>query len=141
MSVQNSGILVTFNTISKPGWPTTYPVKAVAMDQSDSTALATYINRHYVVKGIGLFGGAFLQGYGQAMQQQGQTTVVDPSGGVVTQSQQLDAGQVARTAQGSVAQKFGQKLEQSSNSVQNTIRVQGKNGESFPIRILFLENF
>lgn len=140
MQVENNGILVKFTTISKPGWPDTYTINAVAMDQADSTALATYINHHYVIKGMGLLGGAFLQGYGQGLQQQGQTTVVNAAG-VVTSANQLNSSQVGKVALGTVGSKLGTSLQSSVESVPTTIRVQGDDGASFPIRILFLANF
>ena len=140
MQAGKESILVTFNRISKPGWPETYSISAVGMDQDHSTGLVTDINKHYITRYLGLLGGTFVQGYGQAMRQQGQVTVVDPSGGVVTQRDELDSRQVARSAQGSVLQSVGNEWQRNSNK-DATIKVEGKSGSRYPLQVLFLENF
>lgn len=140
MQAGKESILVTFNRISRPGWPDDYNISAVGMDQDHSTGLMTDINKHYLTRYLGLLGGTFIQGYGQALQQQGQVTIVDPSGGVVTQRDELDSRQVARSAQGRVLQSVGGEWQRNSNR-EATIKVEGKNGGRFPLQVLFLENF
>lgn len=142
MKVAKNSLLVTFSTISKPGWPDTYSVKAVGMSVDKSTALASDVNNHYVQKYFGMLGGSFLTGYGDAMQQVGSVTYLDPtSGGVVSQSSELDAGQISQSAQGNVLSEVGKDWQRQAQSVTPTVKVQGKDGASYPIQILFLGNF
>lgn len=142
MSVAKNSLLVTFTTISKPGWPSTYSVGAVGMSVDRSTALATDVNNHYVQKYFGLLAGSFIEGYGDAMSQQGSVTYLDPtSGGVVTSRNELSGSQISKSAQGEVLSTLGRDWQRQTQNVTPTIKVQGKNGEDYPLQVLFLKNF
>lgn len=142
MSVAKNSLLVNFNTISKPGWPSTYSVGAVGMSVDRSTALATDVNNHYAQKYFGLLAGSFIEGYGDAMSQQGSVTYLDPtSGGVVTSRDELSGSQISKSAQGEVLSTLGRDWQRQTQNVTPTIKVQGKNGEDYPLQILFLKNF
>lgn len=142
MSVAKNSLLVSFTTISKPGWPSTYSVGAVGMSVDRSTALATDVNNHYVQKYFGLLAGSFIEGYGDAMSQQGSVTYLDPtSGGVVTSRDELSGSQISKSAQGEVLSTLGRDWQRQTRNVTPTIKVQGKNGEDYPLQILFLKNF
>jgi len=142
MSVAKNSLLVNFTTISKPGWPNTYQVQAVGMSVDKSTALATDVNNHYVQKYFGLLAGSFIQGYGDAMSQQGSVTYLDPvSGGVVTSRDELSGSQIAKSAQGEVLSRLGQDWQRQTKKVTPTIKVQGKDGAEYPLQVLFLRNF
>lgn len=142
MAVAKNSLLVTFTTISKPGWPSTYSVGAVGMSVDRSTALATDVNNHYVQKYFGLLAGSFIEGYGDAMTQQGSVTYLDPtSGGVVTSRDELSGSQISKSAQGEVLSTLGRDWQRQTQNVTPTIKVQGKNGEDYPLQVLFLKNF
>lgn len=141
MSVSKESILVTFSKITKPGWPNVYSISAVGMNQDKSVALATDVNKHYLEKYIGLLGGSFLKGYGDGMQQQGNVSYVTDTGTVVNQTDKLSSSQISKTAQGSVLSQLGQDWTSNSRNNKATIKVEGKDGQEYPLQILFLSNF
>ena len=140
MSVRKDTLLVSFSSISKPGWPDMYSVSAVGMNQDNSTGLATDVNKHYMNKYLALLGGSFLNGYGRGMQQQGQVAVITDSGNVVSEQNELNSRQIAKVAQGEVAQEIGDAWKRSGDR-DATIKVEGKDGAPYEIQILFLRNF
>lgn len=142
MSVAKNSILVNFTTISKPGWPSTYSVGAVGMSVDRSTALATDVNNHYFQKYSGLLAGSFIEGYGDAMTQQGSVTYLDPAtGSVVSSRDELSSSQISKSAQGEVLSTLGRDWQRQTQNVVPTIKVKGKDGEDYPLQILFLKNF
>lgn len=142
MSVAKNSILVNFSTISKPGWPSTYSVGAVGMSVDRSTALATDVNNHYFQKYTGLLAGSFIEGYGDAMTQQGSVTYLDPtSGGIVSSRDELSGSQISKSAQGEVLSTLGRDWQRQTQNVVPTIKVKGKDGADYPLQILFLKNF
>lgn len=142
MQVAKNSLLVNFSTISKPGWPSTYSVGAVGMSVDRSTALATDVNNHYFQKYTGLLAGSFIEGYGDAMTQQGSVTYLDPtSGGVVRSQDELNGSQISKSAQGEVLSTLGRDWQRQTQNVTPTIKVQGKDGADYPLQILFLKNF
>lgn len=140
MRVNKESILIAFNQISKPGWPDVYPVSAIGMDLKSSTALASDVNHHYLQKYMGLLAGSFMEGYGQGMQQQGTTTIVNPQGGITQTQEDLSSKQAADKAKGNVLQKMGADI-QGATDRDVTIKVEGPGGQPFPIKVLFMENF
>lgn len=139
-STGTDSLTIRFNSITKPGWPSSYNVSAVAMNGSKSTALATDVNKHYLAKYVGLLGGAFLQGYGDGMTQQGQVSYIQ-NGTIVSQTNELSSSQILKGAKGEVVGKIGEKWERSTRGKNVTVKVEGKDGAEYPIQILFLNNF
>jgi intracellular multiplication protein IcmE len=140
MSTQEKGLLVRFNTITKPGWPDTYSINAVGLTNDGYTGMATDVNNHYLKRYTALLAGTFMSGYGQALGQQGSTTIITDGGAVVTQQDDLDTQQIRNAGYGSVAQAVGQEIAQSSN-IKPTIVLKGKDGQQYEFQILFLTGF
>ena len=140
MQVSKESLLVSFSQISKPGWPDVYPVSAIGMDLRSSTALATDVNHHYLQKYLGILAGSYMQGYGEGMQQQEELTIVDPNGNIIQDQGELNSRQIAKKAQGTVLGNVGEDiLSRTEKDV--TIKVEGEQGQPYPIKVLFLGNF
>ena len=141
MKINEESVLIAFNQISKPGWPDTYPVSAIGMDLKSSTALATDVNHHYLQKYMGILAGSYMQGYGQGLQQQNSVTILDPNGNIIQNQGELDTAQIRKKAQGNVLSRIGQDIASATGKRETTIKVEGRNGQPYPIKILFMQNF
>lgn len=140
MAVQREAILVTFNTITRPGWPDTYTVSAVGMTDDGYTGMATDVNKHYLQRYTALLAGSFLRGYGDGLSQQGSTTIITDGGAVVNTQDDLNTRQIRNKGYGEVASAIGQEV--SSNARRDvTIEVKGPKGQMYDFKVLFLENF
>ena len=139
MQKNGDSIMVAFTTITKPGWPDTYSVSAMGLDLKSSSALASDVNHHYFQRYAGMLVGTYLSGYGQAMRQTGNSTVITP-GGIIVDNPTLSTKQIQRSAAGNVLNGVGSEIKGRSNR-ETTIKVQGKNGQPYPIKILFMSNF
>lgn len=140
MRTQKNAILVTFSTISKPGWPDTYPVSAVGMNNDGYTGMATDVNKHYLQRYASMLGGAFLSGYGEGLSQQGSTTIITDGGAVVNTQDELTTAQIRDKGYGQVASSIGQELQTSANR-DVTVQIRPKNGQPYDFQVLFLESF
>lgn len=140
MAVQREAILVTFHTITKPGWPDTYTVSAVGMTDDGYTGMATDVNHHYIQRYTSLLAGSFLRGYGEGLSQQGSTTVITDGGSVVNTQDDLDTRGIRNKGYGEVASAIGQEVT-SSGRRDVTIEVKGPKGQMYDFRVLFLQNF
>lgn len=140
MQVQKEGILVTFNSISKPGWPDTYRISAVGMTNDGYTGMATDVNKHYLQRYTALLAGTFMGGYGQGLSQSGSTTIITDGGAVVSTQDELDSRQIRNRGYGRVAQAIGSELASAANR-ETTIEVKPKDGQMYDFQVLFLENF
>lgn len=139
MQKNGDSVLIKFNSISKPGWPDSYPVQAVGMDLKSSTAVASHVNKHYMQRYSSALAGSFLSGLGGAMQQGGiLSTIFD--GGVQIESKELTTKEAVKRGKGAVLNKLGGELGAYADRP-STVRVEGPAGQPFPIRILFMENF
>ena len=105
-------VVLTFNTMSMPNWPSTVGINAVAINPDTArTALASNVDNHYLLRYSALFASSFMQGIGSAVQNSGQTTV--NNAGTTSQTFSnlstgekvlVGLGQVGKSA-GSAAQK------------------------------------
>ena len=113
-----------------------------AQDPAAQQALATSVNHHYLLK-YGLLAAAeFVSGYGQAVAQQGTTTVVSPLGGATVTNPGLSNSQIAKAALGQVGSHIGSEIQSESSQMRPTIKVQGAHGEGgIPIGLLFTSDF
>ncbi len=94
-----------------PRYPESFRVEAVAIDQDTArTGLSSYTNNHYLLRYGSLFAASFLEGYGQAFLQSGQT-VINGLGTLTSISPQLSPAGKVYVALGNVGNKFGSVLE------------------------------
>lgn len=109
-------------------------IDAVAVNPNDSSiGLATYVNRHYVKRFGGLMLGGFIEGFGRAVAQSGQTSTVGPFGTVTTQNDDYDTEQQLAIAAGAGAAAAGSEFKELADTVP-TVRV----APGTPIGVLFL---
>lgn len=139
MALNKEAIGIRFSTISRPGWPKSYSVNAVGMDERLSTALATDVNRHSFSRYTALLGGTFLEAYGIAMGQTGESIIIT-SGGIVSDQPDLTQEQALDSAYGAVLGEMGQEWQQRAN-IPATVTVEGQDGSALPIKILFTSDF
>ena len=140
MTKSKESLLVSFSSINKPGWDTAYTVNAIAMSDDGSTAMATDVNHHYISKYTGMLVGSFLSGYGQGLQQQGKTTVVTPTGGLIQTQDTLSTKEIQRKAGGNVLSDVGKEISTRGDH-ETTVKVEGRHGESYPIHVMFVTGF
>jgi len=107
---QQEAIVVSFTQMSIPKATNSFSVQAVAIDPDTArTALASDVDRHYLLRYGSLFASAFLTGYANAIQQQGSTTTTSPLTGATTTSYPpLDNRQIFLSALGQVGTQWGQ---------------------------------
>ncbi|HCU05463.1 MAG: hypothetical protein A2X77_01315 [Gammaproteobacteria bacterium GWE2_42_36] len=69
-------VMLNFNMLMKDNWPKNATISAVAINpDTASTALASHVDNHYLIRWGSLFAGNFLQGYASAINQSGTTTI------------------------------------------------------------------
>ena len=69
-------VMLNFNMLMKDNWPKNVTISAVAINpDTASTALASHVDNHYLIRWGSLFAGNFLQGYASAINQSGTTTI------------------------------------------------------------------
>jgi len=78
-------VILNFSTMTLPTHDSSLGVSAVAVDANTArTALATKVNRHYLLRYGALFASSFLEGYGKVIADQGATTISSTDGSTVT---------------------------------------------------------
>lgn len=111
-------------------------INAVAVNPNDSSiGLATYVNRHYVKRFGGLMLGGFIEGFGRAVAQSGQTSTVGPFGTVTSRNDDYDTEQQLAIAAGAGAAAAGSEFKELADTVP-TVRV----APGTPIGVLFLDD-
>ena len=127
-------LIIVFHTATMPN-NATVAIDAIAVDpHTNRTALATSVDHHYLERYGLLIGGAFLQGFGQAVMTSGQTTI-GGYGGVSSSISPRSLAQNAEASLGQVGQTVGQIGTQDFNSIHPTVRVAMGTG----MGILFLK--
>lgn len=109
-------VMVTFYTMTLPNYPSSININAVAVDADTArTGLSSYTNNHYLLKYGALFASSFLEGYGQAFLQSGQSVAY--VGGLVpiTIARQLSGTDKLFVALGNVGNSFGQQIATLAN--------------------------
>lgn len=80
-------VTITFNQMSIPKGLSSMSVQVVAIDPDTArTALASDVDHHYLMRYGALFASSFIEGYGEAIQDSGSTTVTSPLTGATTTS-------------------------------------------------------
>lgn len=101
-------VLVAFNSLTTPDRHT-YAIDAFAIDtETARTALATGVDHHYLERWGSLLAASFLEGYGEAIHNSHRLSTVTAFGGVITvPKDDIDHGDIAREALGTVGQRMG----------------------------------
>ena len=111
MGAESDGVQLKFNRMSIPGQDTSVTLDGVAVDPDTArTALASDVDHHYLLRYGALFASSFMQGFGQAISNQGSTTVTS-NGTTTTQNPQLSASQQVYSALGTVGQQWGNAVQ------------------------------
>lgn len=130
----NNRLVIVFTTATMPN-NATVAIDAIAVNpHTNRTALATSVNHHYLERYGLLIGGAFMQGFGQAVMTAGQTTM-GGYGGMSSQISPRSLTQNAEASLGQVGQTVGQIGTQAFNTIHPTVRVAMGTG----MGILFLK--
>jgi len=112
LSRQGKKVLLAFNIMSLPNYPSSMPISAVAIDPDTArTALATDVDSHYLLRYGTAFAASFMQGIGEAVGQSGSTIQPDTTGNLAKSFPKLTATEKSLIALGNVGQKFGSVLE------------------------------
>lgn len=128
-------VMLSFTMMNSPLFSSTVPINAVAISPDTArTALSDYTNYHYLIRFGTLFATSFLEGYGQALLQSGQSIISTSSSTTVT-SPTLKPKDKSLVALGNVGNKFGSLLEPYYN-MPPTVHVYSGTG----VGILFLED-
>jgi len=101
-------VLVKFDYLTTTD-RTTYRIDAFAIDLATArTALASDVDHHYLERWGSLLAASFLEGYGNAIQNNHQIATVGPFGNVVSVPKgDLSHDEIAREALGTVGQRMG----------------------------------
>lgn len=128
-------VTLSFNRMIMPDWPTSAGINAVAINPDTArTALASSVNNHYLSRYGSVFATAFLQGFGQAVGNSGQTIV--SSLGTTSQSfNQLTTAQEALVGLGQVGQALGSQAQNGFNRPP-TVKVNSGTG----VGVLFMND-
>lgn len=132
--VQRETLVLSFNTltlgVSREGDEVneTIPIQALAVDTATiGTGVSADVDYHLLQNlGIG-FAAAFIQGYGEAMTQTGQTIVSDDNGTTVT-NPALDAQQQLQVATGTALGSAGETIEELFGNRPVTVKIRSGAG-------------
>jgi intracellular multiplication protein IcmE len=129
-------LTLNFSTMSIPHAQSSFGISAVAIDLNTArTALASNVDHHYLERYGSLFASAFLEGYGNAVQQSGSTVTNSIFGGASQSYASLTGIQEIAVGLGQVGQQWGSQLGDVLNRP-NTITVNSGTG----VGILFLND-
>lgn len=137
MRSSDTAVVIQFNQLSIPGAKQTFQINAFAVDQQTArTAMATDVDNHYFLRyGLGL-AAAFVEGYGDAVQNAGSTTTTNAFGGTTTIMGDMTHKQIAESAMGKVGSKLGKELDKETNRAPTVTVDSGT-----PLGLLFMSDF
>lgn len=136
-SNQNAeNVVLQFNSLAPTNTETSLQMQGYAVNpDSSNLGLATDVDHHYLERFGLVFAAAFLQGYGQAVQQSGATAVVNPLGGTTVVNPTTTATQQSKIALGTVGQSMAQAFSKNTQRP-TTIKV----AAGTPIGILVMQD-
>ncbi len=109
---QQTTVTMSFNQMTVPKRAKSFGVSVVAIDPDTArTALATDFDRHLLQRYGTLFASSFIQGYGQAITQQGTTTTSPLTGTTTTTTPPLDNKQIFYAALGELGKQWSQAIK------------------------------
>jgi len=128
-------VTITFNQMSIPKGLSSMSVQVVAIDPDTArTALASDVSRHYLLRYGALFASSFIEGYGDAIQNSGATTVTSPlTGATTTSTPVLDNQEKFLSALGEVGAAWAEQAKKTFD-IPYTVRVD----QGTSIGLLFL---
>ncbi|MGD9592644.1 MAG: TrbI/VirB10 family protein [Candidatus Berkiella sp.] len=133
---QQTSLTMSFNQMTVPKRAKSFGVSVVAVDPDTArTALATDYDRHLLQRYGNLFLSSFLQGYGQAVSQQGTTTTSPLTGTTTTTTPPLDGKQQFYVAMGEVGKQWSQAIKPYFNTPYTVTVDQGSS-----VGLLFLSD-
>lgn len=131
-------VVLQFNTISIPNYPTSTKLMAIAMDpDTRRSSMATDVDNHYFLRYGVLLASTFLSGYANAISNKNSTTTITPEGSVIQTSGDKTNKDINREALGSVGTELAAQTKSSISGLEPTIYVEGGTA----IGILFMEDF
>lgn len=102
---------LTFKTLTLPTLSQSMAVDVVAIDPDTArTALASDVDKHYLMRYGSLFASSFLEGYGKAISEQGSTSINYSDGSTTTTKPKLSGSEEFYTALGEVGKRWGQQM-------------------------------
>ena len=108
---RDESLRLQFTTLSLPKEPRSYGVSIVAVDaDSAKTALEGNLDKHLFIRYGSLFASSFIEGYAQAVSQQGTTTTSPLTGATTETKEDLSGSEEFFTALGLVGQRWGQAI-------------------------------
>ncbi len=114
---QQESVLINFTQMSIPKYAKSITVQAVAIDPDTArTALASDVDKHYLLRYGMLFASSFISGYGKAIASQGTTTTSPLTGATTSTTPPLSNKQIFEEALG----EFGTQLGQATRPYFNT---------------------
>ena len=76
LTLKTDRVELSFTSVTMPDWPKVITIKAVAINPDTArTAIASSVNYHYLSRYGSLMASSFLEGYGQAIENSGNTTI------------------------------------------------------------------
>ncbi len=141
-STGKDGVIIKFTTMTVPytdengaTQTQTLMINALAVDQTHlGDGMATYVNNHVLAR-VGLaFATSFAQGFGQALESTGSTTIQSGTGAIATTNPTLNTRQELAIAGGTAAGNAGQIINQIYGNMPPTIIVD----QGTPFGLLFL---
>lgn len=134
MTRTNERVLVHYTTM-RPVKGKTVTIDAYAVDQETArNALATGVDRHYLLRYGSLFASSFAAGYGQAYSQSG-SSVVTNAGGTTVTTQPATSKQALAAGLSAVGQAWSSSVGQNFNTPPTVTVATGT-----PIGILFMQD-
>lgn len=106
---QQESVIINFTQMSIPKYTKSFSVQAVAIDPNTArTALASDVDKHYLLRYGSLFASSFISGYGKAIASQGTTTTSPLTGATTTTTPPLSNKDKLFEAIGEVGTQWGQ---------------------------------
>lgn len=141
--VQRGRIVLTFDKISKPGFPQTFSIDAYAVSQAtNAPGLQSDVNHHFFEKYGLLVAASFMQGYGEAIQNAGTTITFDTGTETTTVVKDGTDERILKSALGEVGRSLGEVAKQNAAAVRPTYTLEkGANGRGMSIGLLFMSDF
>ena len=135
-SSRQEKLVLNFTVLSLPKHSSSIKIKAVAIDPDTArTALASDVDHHYLLRYGTLFASAFMEGYGDAISDQGNTTITAPTGTITSVKSNLSGKEEFYSALGEVGKKWARQTEKIFDRPYTVTVNQGEG-----VGVLFLED-
>jgi hypothetical protein len=134
----NKRVVIQFNTMSVPNFPTSVKLNVVAVDpDTKKSNMATDVDNHYFLRYAVLTAATFLRGYSRAIANQGTSTTVTPAGTIIQTQDELSSSQINKRALGEVGEELASQTKQTINGLEPTVYVEA----GTPMGLMFMDDF